>query len=62
MTQAELNREVARATGETITEIGHRGFSLVNPDEVSFDPEPDDAGRYVDWDAVDAERYALLPC
>ena len=62
MTQAELNREVAHATGETVSEIRHRGFSLVDPDEASFDSEPGIVGRHVDWDEVDAERYALMPC
>ena len=62
MTQAELNRKVARATGETVAEIRRRGFSLVEPDEASIDSEPDVVGRHVDWDEVDAERYALMPC
>jgi hypothetical protein len=60
MTQAELNRQVARATGETVMEIGRRGFSIADPDEPCFDPEPDDFGRFIDWDAVDAERYSLM--
>jgi len=59
MTQAELNREVANATGETVTEIRRRGFSIADPADVAFDPEE---GRYVDWDAVDEDRLALLPC
>ena len=42
MTQRELDREVANATGETVSEIRHLGFSIADPDEVTFDPE---AGR-----------------
>jgi len=61
MTQSELNHAVARSTGETVAEIKHLGFGLADPDEVAFDPEPDN-GRYVDWDTTQAERHALLPC
>lgn len=31
MTDNELNRAVARATGETVSEIRSRGFSLLQP-------------------------------
>ncbi len=64
MTQSELNRAVAKSTGETIAEIKHLGFGLADPDQVSFDPEPDD-GNYVDWDATQAERHeenSRRPC
>ncbi len=44
MTQRELERELARATGESLATIRHRGFSLVEP--------PDDGPQTVDWDAV----------
>ena len=53
MTQAELDRAVAAATGETICTIRTRGFSLF---EV---PEP--APRIVDWDELDAARVGILP-
>ena len=54
MTQSELNRAVSQATGEDVSEIQQRGFSLVDafPDD-AFDlgevglPEP----QVVDWDA-----------
>ena len=62
MTQAELTREVARATGESVAEIRHMGFSIADPDEPRFDPEADAFNRYVDWDALDLERFALAPC
>jgi hypothetical protein len=61
MTQAELNRQVARATGETVAEIRHMGFSFADEAEPGFDPEATEYGQQVDWDAIDAERYALLP-
>jgi hypothetical protein len=38
MTDNELNRAVARATGETVSEIRSRGFSLVTPDSEVFEP------------------------
>jgi hypothetical protein len=44
MTQAEFERELAAATGETLSLIRHRGFQLVEPPE----PEP----LMVDWDVV----------
>ena len=62
MTQAELNREVARATGESVAEIRHMGFGIADEAEPGFDPEPADVGQHIDWDQVDADRYALIPC
>jgi hypothetical protein len=61
MTQTELIRAVAKSTGETFAEIKHLGFGLADPDQVAFDPEPDE-GTYVDWDTTQADRYALLSC
>ena len=57
MTQTELNRAVARATGENLRVISLLGFSLADPVFVEHDPEPCDVeSKIVDWDAVDAER------
>ncbi len=53
MTQAQMERELARATGESIATIRHRGFSLVEPPEL----EP----LTVDWDQLAAERVAMFP-
>lgn len=50
MTQAELNRAVARATGESIREIARRGFVLLTPIPVEREP------LVVDWDRLDAQR------
>lgn len=53
MTQAELDRAVAAATGESVGTVRRLGFSIV---EV-----PDPAPRTVDWDELDAARVGLLP-
>ncbi len=42
MTQQKLNELVAHATGEDLEEIQRRGFSIADPAEANFDPEPDD--------------------
>ena len=39
MTQQELNRQVASATGESISDIRRLGFSWADPDAVDHDPE-----------------------
>ena len=61
MTQNELNLLVAEATGEDIDEIQHRGFSLADPLDVDFDPEPYDLPpQIVDWDEVDLQRNVAV--
>ena len=64
MTQNDLNRAVASATGETVSTVASRGFSLADPTVVEHDPEPNDPidveDRIVDWDALDAQRSAVL--
>lgn len=61
MTQQQLDRLVAKATGEDLRSIRRRGFSIANPIEVSFDPEPDQRPpRWVDWDELDRQRAELL--
>ncbi len=45
MTQDQIDRLVARATGESLTEIRHRGFGIADPVSVSFDPEPSGISR-----------------
>jgi hypothetical protein len=57
MTQRQLNRFVAAATGEDVREIRRRGFSIVEPNNIDFDPEPNDLPpQVVDWDEVDSLR------
>jgi hypothetical protein len=53
MTQHELERELARATGETVSTIRQRGFSLIE--------SPEREPLTVDWDALQAERMGVLP-
>jgi hypothetical protein len=63
MTQNQLNRLIADATGEDIADIQQRGFSLADPLEVHFDPEPCDLPpQVVDWDEVDLQHnVAVVP-
>ena len=57
MTQTEIDRHVAGATGETLREIRRRGFSLADPVAPDFDPEPSDNGNVIDWD----DHYGVEP-
>jgi len=60
MTQHDLNSAVALATGESLCEIRRRGFSIADPYEVRFDPEPDQLiPQMIDWD--DFERRGNIP-
>jgi len=62
MTQSRLNRAVARVTGESLATIRNLGFSIADPVDVSFDPEPTPAmPQVVDWDKLDADRVAVFP-
>ena len=61
MTQRELDLLVAQATGEDLRDIRNHGFTLVDPLEVCFDPEPDDREPLmVDWDELEAERQRRM--
>ena len=51
MTQHDLDREVARATGETVTTIRRLGFSIVETDE----PEPA-INRIADREEIDVDE------
>ena len=53
MTHAQMERELSRTTGESLTTIRRRGFQLVEP------PVP--SPQLVDWDELDAERVAVVP-
>jgi hypothetical protein len=62
MTQHQLHRAVARATGESLATIRNLGFGIANPDVVCHDPEPPfRQARSVNWDQRDAQRGAYLP-
>lgn len=56
MTQAQLDRSVAAATGESRRTVRQRGFSLADPPPYDPDPYP----QYVDWDDLAEVRYAEL--
>ncbi len=59
MTQAELNRAVARATGETVAVVKRIGFLLAEPDIEVPDPYDEYLGPSVlDWDEFDEMRMA----
>jgi len=55
MHQNELNRAVARATGESVRTIAKMGFGPLNP--LPVDREP----LVVDWDQLEAQRVAVFP-
>lgn len=59
MNQNELNRAVARATGESVETIKRLGFLLSEPDEEFVDADAEELGPQVlDWDAVEQARWA----
>lgn len=55
MTQADLNREVALATGESVATIDQLGFVPLT--HSPFESEL----LTVDWEALDDERVGLFP-
>ena len=55
MTQADLDREVSRATGESVGTIRRQGFSMLPLPDDYVDDEPDVSTiRMIDWDEQDA--------
>ena len=61
MYQKQLNQLVADATGEDLHEIQQRGFSLMDPFDRNFDPEPDDLSpNFVDWDELELQRNVAV--
>ena len=65
MTQRQLDRAVARATGENLRIITRLGFSLADPLFVEHDPEPCDIEEMiVDWDGHELLRNVpvVTPC
>jgi hypothetical protein len=56
MHQRDLHRAIAQRTGETISEIARRGFSLADPLDPNLDPEPLDETQYIDWDQLTLEQ------
>ena len=54
MTQAELNREVAEATGESVSTINRLGFVPLTCGPIEREP------LTVDWDELDEERVTMF--
>ena len=55
MSQAELDLEVSRATGESVGTIRRQGFSILPLPGDSLDEDPDASIiRIIDWDEQDA--------
>lgn len=51
MNQNDLNRAVARATGDTISAVKRLGFMIAHPSDLIDDPtDPVHGGRVIDWD------------
>lgn len=60
MTQADLNRSLSRATGESIRTIKQLGFSLFDPGAEPCEAELLSAPpQVIDWDALERDRIAL---
>ena len=57
MTQAELDQQIATATGESLCTVRQRGFSPLWPGPCEPDREP----LTVDWDEMDRRREVLFP-
>lgn len=56
MTQRDLNRNVTRDSGETVTEIANRGFT--QPESLPAEPVAEDI--IVDWDRAQDEHNVAL--
>ena len=57
MTQSEVNREVATATGESVSTIAQMGFVPLTPIPYERDREP----LVVDFDQLEETRAVLHP-
>ena len=51
MSQQEIDEAVASVTGEKVGTIRSRGFSIADPFDVAFDPEPR-GPMVLDWDSM----------
>ena len=57
MTQADLDLQIARRTGESLSTIRGMGFVPLTTVPIESDYRP----QIVDWDELDAQRVGLLP-
>jgi len=55
MNRRDLNRAVARATGESVSTIASLGFVPLTVGPVEREP------LVLDWDELDEKRYGRLP-
>ena len=60
MNLPELERAVARATGESRREVRRRGFHALAWSEARPDDDESNVG-VVDWDLLEHERPVLFP-
>jgi len=61
--QDDLDCAVASATGEDMGFIRRHGFSLVDPHNDNFDPEPDLLPpQFIDWDELEMSRHDSIEC
>lgn len=61
MTQRELNRAIARATGESVHDIAHLGFVPLTPTPIEREPiDHDPVEPSIDWDEFDLLRNVAL--
>lgn len=57
MTQRDLDRAVAVATGESLSAVRRRGFRVADRMDVNTDPEPDDVPpQYLEWQQMHEEQ------
>ena len=59
MTQRELNRKVAEATGEAVRTIAEMGFVPLT--ESPYERERDREPLVIDWDEQDQKRVFVQP-
>jgi hypothetical protein len=60
MNQAELNRCLSRATGESVRTIKKFGFSLFDPGSPQCDSDSvDSPPQTIDWDQLEIDRISL---
>jgi hypothetical protein len=53
MRQRDLNRAIARSTGESITTISRMGFVPLVPEPIDREP------RFLDWDQLELVRNGV---
>ena len=58
MSQKDIDQAVANVTGENIGLIHDLGFSIADPFEVNFDPEPR-RPFVLDWDSMSPAEWPL---